>query len=78
MKKVIKKAGNAIREHLLEFFLVGIVFGMAEDILAIMLHSGQFTVTWRMFFIAAAVAIPLAIISELIVDRTEIFRMKKK
>jgi len=66
-----------IREHLLEFFLIGVFFGIIEDVIALMIY-GHSVLNWRMFYIAAAVAIPFAIISELIVDRTEIFRLKKK
>ncbi len=76
MRKFRKKALKTIKAHLLEFFVIGVLFGIAEDVLAIMLHQGHFSLSLRMVYIAAVVAIPFAIVSELIVDWSEIFRIK--
>ncbi|MFC1685531.1 hypothetical protein ACFLZZ_00745 [Nanoarchaeota archaeon] len=75
---VRKRGWSSIKTHLLEFFLIGVVFGILEDIIAIMLYGGSFVLDPKMFYIAAAVAIPFAIISELVVDWSEIFRLGKK
>ena len=76
MKKGMNLWKN-VREHILEFFLIGVIFGVLEDMLAIYIYTqGEFDFM-RGFLIAAVVAIPLAIVSELVVDRTEIFRLKK-
>ncbi len=75
---MVKRNKHPIREHLLEFFLIGVVFGILEDMLAIYIYSGGTFDFAKAFYIAALVAIPLAIISELVVDRTRIFRLKKK
>lgn len=53
--------------RLLEFFIVGVVFGVAEDLIAITLATDT-TIDLRVFFIAFFVALPFAIVSELIVD----------
>ena len=67
---------NRIEEHILEFFVVGVLLGIIEDVIAIMFYDGKFSLNLEMIYVAAAVAIPFAVISELIVDRTEIFRLK--
>jgi len=73
MKK--RKKLSSIKKHLLEFLIIGVVLGISEDILAIMFYGGEFVLDPKMFMIAAAVAIPFAIISELVVDWSEIFRL---
>ncbi len=74
LKKMVKL--KDFKEHLLEFFLVGVLFGVIEDILAIMLYGGNLVFNWKMVYVASVVAVPLAIFSELIVDRSKIFRLK--
>lgn len=76
MKRV--KDWARIEEHLLEFFIIGVVFGILEDMLAIYIYTGggEFDFV-KALIIAAVVAVPLAIVSELFVDRSEIFRVKK-
>lgn len=73
-----KKGWKSIKIHLLEFFLIGVVFGITEDVIAIMFYSGTFVLDPKMIYIAAAVAIPFAIISELVVDWSEILRLNHK
>lgn len=76
---MIKKKGwGSIKTHLLEFFVIGVVFGILEDVLAIVFYEGVFTIDPKMFYVAAAVAIPFAIISELVVDWSEILRLNHK
>ena len=51
----------------LEFFIVGFVLGVTEDILAIHFATDA-TITIEVVYIAALVALPFAVFSELIVD----------
>ena len=53
--------------RLLEFFVVGVLLGIVEDVLAIAFATDA-TINARVVVIAAAVAIPFAFVSELIVD----------
>lgn len=53
--------------RLIEFFLVGFVMGVAEDLIAIHFATDA-TITPHVFIVAAIVALPFAIISELLVD----------
>lgn len=62
--------------RLLEFFVIGVVFGIAEDLIAVYASTGKFS--WHILWIVAIVAIPFAIISELIVDHYKPFHKKKK
>lgn len=55
-------------ELFLEFFIFGFLVGIVEDLLAIFISTGQ-PVTLRVVLIAAVVALPFAVFSELIVDR---------
>ena len=61
--------------RLLEFFVIGVVFGIAEDLIAVYASTGKFS--WHILWIVAIVAIPFAIISELIVDHYKPFHKKK-
>jgi hypothetical protein len=61
----------------LEFLIFGIVMGVVEDLIAVTLVTGA-TITWRAIFIITLVAIPFAVIGELIVDRIEFPRKKRK
>ena len=54
----------------MEFFLVGFLLGIAEDIIAIMLSTGA-ELNWRIVGIIACVALPFAAFSELIVDKKD-------
>ncbi len=51
----------------LEFAVIGIVFGIIEDIIAIKLSTGV-TITLNTVWIAFLVAFPFAAFSELVVD----------
>lgn len=51
----------------LEFFIVGVVFGVAEDLIAISLATDK-SIDSRVFIIAFLVAFPFAVVSEIIVD----------
>lgn len=65
--------------RLLEFFLIGLVFGVIEDLLAIY-FSTDAKITRETLVIVFLVALPFAIFSELIVDHPgfwkKLFRIK--
>lgn len=54
--------------RLLEFFIIGLALGIIEDLLAIKFATGE-PITFKVFVIAALVALPFAALSELIVDK---------
>jgi len=58
--------------HLIEFFVVGLVMGVFEDLLAIHFATDA-QITFHTFEVAFWVALPFAIISELLVD-LKVFR----
>lgn len=53
--------------RLLEFFIVGLILGVVEDLIAIYLVTKE-PIDLRVIWIAFFVALPFAIFSELIVD----------
>ena len=61
----------------LEFFLVGIVLGVSEDLLAIFLVTNE-AIDFRVFMIAFFVAFPFAVFSELIVDHDKFKSLMKR
>lgn len=61
----------------IQFLIFGIVFGIAEDVIAIKFATGD-PITVRVFVIVVLVTIPFAIIGELIVDRRDVFAFFKK
>lgn len=64
-------------EVFIEFLIFGIAMGVVEDLIAVTLITGE-AITWRTIFIVILVAIPFAAIGELIVDRIEFPRKKRK
>jgi len=52
----------------IEFLIFGVVMGITEDLIAISLATGE-PITWKLVLIITLVAIPFAVIGELIVDR---------
>ena len=64
-------------ERFLEFFVIGLIMGIAEDAIAIVATTGAH-ITWTMIGIIALVALPFAAFSELIVDRTAFFGINHK
>ena len=61
----------------LEFFLVGVCLGVAEDLIAIFLVTNE-PIDFRVFWIAFFVAFPFAVFSELIVDHDKFKKLMKK
>ena len=66
------KTKRQVLSHLIEFFIIGVIMGVAEDLLAIHFATNV-RITWHVFKVAFLVALPFAIISEIVVD-LKIFR----
>ena len=58
--------------RMVEFFIIGVVMGIVEDIIAVTISTGA-SITWKVFLVVTLVAIPFAIISELVVDHFKLF-----
>lgn len=67
MVLVNKTDRRTMTAHLVEFFFVGLVMGITEDLLAIHFATDA-KITWHVFWVAFLVALPFAIISEILVD----------
>lgn len=63
--------------RIMEFFLVGLGMGIAEDLIAVRLVSGISIDLW-VIGIVSVVALPFAVFSELIVDREDFSFLRKK
>jgi len=50
-----------------EFLFIGLIMGVAEDLIAILLATDA-KLSFHVFLVAFAVALPFAIISEFVVD----------
>ena len=61
------KTKRKIIVHLVEFFVVGLMMGVSEDLLAIHFATDA-KITWEVLKVAFLVALPFAVISELVVD----------
>lgn len=66
------KTKHHVFAHLIEFFIIGVLMGIGEDLIAIHFATDA-QITWHVFKIAFLVALPFAVISELIAD-SKIFR----
>ncbi len=68
-------------ERLLEFMVIGLVMGVAEDLLAVWLSTGE-PITWNVLATVFAIALPFAFISEYVVDHPKfwhaVFGIKRK
>lgn len=53
--------------RIVEFLIIGVVMGVAEDLLAVYLSTGE-SINFRIFWIVFLVALPFAFISEVVVD----------
>jgi len=68
---LFRKKKNHIKLYrLMEFFIVGVVMGVSEDLIAILIATEE-PLSFRIFWVATMVALPFAVISELIVDLPE-------
>lgn len=74
-KDIEKEIEREHRKHkrivrFLEFFVVGFLFGIAEDLLVVFTATDA-RITFHVVVIAAIIALPFAIFSELIFDKPE-------
>lgn len=65
--KMGPKTKKKVIGHLVEFFVIGLVMGVAEDLLAIHFATDA-KIDWGVFKVAFLVAFPFAVLSELVVD----------
>jgi len=61
-------------ELIFELLVFGIVLGVVEDIIAVKIVTGE-PITWRVVGIIVVIAIPFAIIGEMLVDRIDFVRI---
>ena len=64
-------------EVFLEFLIFGVAMGVVEDVIAVKFATGQ-PITWNVVWIVILVAIPFAAIGELVVDRVEWLKTRRK
>lgn len=64
-------------EVVFELLIFGIVIGIAEDLLAIKLATGE-RITLKVIAIVILIAIPFAILGEVIFDRIDFAKIFKK
>ena len=64
-------------EVMFEFLIFGILIGIVEDIIAVKLTTGA-SITPKMIGIIVLIAIPFAIIGEMIADRVNLAKPLKK
>jgi len=62
-------------EVFLEFFIFGLIMGIVEDLIAVRLITGE-PFSWKIVGIVALVALPFAVIGELLVDRIRLLPSK--
>lgn len=60
-----------------EFFLFGIIFGVIEDIVAVKIISGD-KITWQVVGIVVLIAIPFAIIGEILEDNIDFSKFMRR
>lgn len=59
--------------RIIEFLVIGLVLGVAEDLIAIKSATGA-TIDFGVFRIAFLVALPFAVLSELVVDHPKFWK----
>ncbi|MEX0935217.1 MAG: hypothetical protein WDZ70_02745 [Candidatus Paceibacterota bacterium] len=64
-------------EFIFELLVFGIVIGIIEDIIAIKLTTGE-PITWKVFGIVVLIAIPFAVLGEVVFDRIDFATMFQK
>ena len=62
--------------RLLEFFVIGVVFGVTEDVLAVVIATDA-EVTIEVIGVVVLIAIPFAILSELVVDHPRFLHFER-
>lgn len=64
-------------EVMFEFLLFGLVIGVTEDLLAVTLTTGE-AITLKMVVIVVLLAIPFAIIGEVVADHVDFLKVYEK
>jgi len=64
-------------EVFLEFLLFGIIVGVAEDLIAVKVVTDE-PITWYVVGIIVMIAIPFALLGEVLVDRIDFVEIFKK
>lgn len=72
--KVSQKYKNL--EVFLEFLIFGVLMGIVEDMIALHFSTGE-PITWKVVGIITIVAIPFAIVGEVLIDRIDFFKNNK-
>ena len=62
-------------ETFLQFLVFGIALGMTEDLLALLLVGGHSLITLKAVYTVLLVAIPFALITEIIADRIDFSKL---
>lgn len=64
-------------EVIFEFLVFGIVIGVIEDLIAVTVVSGE-AITWKIVGIIVVIAIPFAILGEIVADNIDFIKLWKK
>ncbi len=64
-------------ELIFELLIFGIILGITEDLIVIKLAT-DVTVNWRVILIVVLVAVPFAIVGEIVIDRIDFIKIFKK
>ena len=64
-------------EVIFEFLLFGIVIGVAEDLVAVKLATGE-SITPKVIIIIVLIAIPFAVLGELFADNVDFVKIFKR
>lgn len=64
-------------EVMFEFLIFGIVIGITEDLIAIKLTTGA-SITLKMISIIILIAIPFAVLGEIVADRIDFAKIFKR
>jgi hypothetical protein len=62
---------------MIEFFIFGVIIGITEDLIAIKFATDA-EITWNVIWIVVLVAIPFAILGELVVDNIDMGKYVEK
>lgn len=64
-------------ELIFELLIFGIIFGITEDLIAIEIITDE-PITWHVIGIIVLIAIPFAIVGEVVVDRIDFVKIFQK
>jgi len=64
-------------EVFLEFLVFGIIVGVIEDLIAVEIVTGE-PITWHVVGIIVLIAIPFALLGEVLIDRIDFVEIFKK